>query len=144
MTFRIAVTISENVTKMHLFSAYEDFVGETLLSIPTHLGRLQYFRRLRHGSGYFHSGLERVYGESAAQSAVWRAHHELITELLRKPLRTWHENAVSDEDENFGELLDDYGKLLPRDVSRSQELHFKSVLLALSHLCRKHATDRAA
>ena len=73
-----------------------------------------------------------------------RAHHELIGELLRTPLRTLHENAADDGGNNFGELLDAFGKLLPRDVRRYQELHFKSVLLALSHLSRQQTTDRAA
>ena len=129
---------------MHLLSAYEEFVNQTLRSMPRQLDRLQYFRRLRHGSGYLHWGLETVYGQEAAQRAVLRAHHELIGELLRTPLRTLHENAADDGGNNFGELLDAFGKLLPRDVSRSQELHFKSVLLALSHLSRQQTTDRAA
>src|SRR5205823_5961511 len=123
---------------------YEDFVNETLLSVPRRLDRVRYFRRLRSGTGYRHWGLESVYGEDAAQNAVWRAHQELITELLRTRVETLHDDAAKDQSEDLDELLDGCRKLLPRGATRAQELHFRSVLLALLHLSGQRANDRAA
>jgi hypothetical protein len=144
MVLRAGVTFSENVTRMTLLSAYEDFVGQTLRSVPTRFARLRYFCHLCSGDGYLHWGLAQVYGEHAAQSAVSRAHRDLISDILRTPMRTLHEDAGQNQVEDFGELLKCSRKLLPQDASRAEELHLKSVLLALSRLSRRHATDQVA
>lgn len=66
----------------------EDVSDKTLSAIPTFFGRLAYLASLRETATgrYQHYGLERIYGETAAQRGLAFCHEELFFRILEMPL----------------------------------------------------------
>jgi hypothetical protein len=130
---------------MTLKSVREDLQTRTLRAVSGLLGKLDYFASLRQDDGsYSHWGLSRVYGESAAQRALAEAHHNLVSMILRTPLR----KLLQDVDESCGpkdlaqsefleKLENREGLSLPADPSAGSRRHLNSVLRALSALVAK-------
>jgi hypothetical protein len=127
---------------MRLNSALEDLTSTTLRAVAGMLGRLQYLSSLRSAGGrYLHWGLERLYGEQAAQEALTHAHHSVLAKILATPLR----ELLDDLEEcstQAGLTPRNYLKnlrncsldLLPENPGSGSEQHFNSVLYALSNL----------
>lgn len=128
---------------MTLKSALEDVKGTTLAAVSGLLGKLAYLASLRRGhDGYEHWGMESVYGRETAQRALRTAHADILTSVLRMPLRLLVKDlddaslqrGVSTADyvrgmeEHFEALLPGSGKDSPA------ALHLSSVLAALSSL----------
>ena len=130
----------EIVNSMRLKSALEDFEANTLAAVPGLLGKLSYLGELHDGDGASrHWGLEKVYGKDAAGGAMRASHRTLLSRILKTPLPV---------------LLDDVGtssairqvatkefllslKLphsLPKSPPPASQIHFRSVLHALSAL----------
>jgi len=138
---------------MTLKSAFEDVVGTTLSAISGILAKLEYVSHLRRASGqpYAHWGLERVYGEGAAQQALAEAHQLLFLRLLRTSLRNLREDVELScgkeipVDQYIANLRKDMQVLVPEDLGGGSQRHFNSVLLALSSLPRSRppSTPRA-
>ena len=125
---------------MRLRSALEDFEANTLAAVPGLLGKLHYLGTLHDGDGaYNHWGLEKVYGKDSAGSAITTCHRALLSRILKTPLSV---------------LLDDVGASspncqlangeflcllksphsLPKSPPPASQIHFRSVLHALSAL----------
>ena len=135
---------SELRTNMTLLSAYEDFVGRTLASLPGLLARLVYLGSLRDDAGdYCHWGLSRTFGPGRASEALAQAHAEAWLEVLRTPIP-----ALFAQDLEMGsETWRGQGeKLTPPEMSGGTKRHFNSILLALSQLSQaaKEPNQRAA
>jgi len=130
---------------MTLKSAIEDLQQTTLAAITGLLGKLSYLASLRSLRGrYEHWGMESVHGEESSQRAIRAAHAEVVTEVLRTPLRDLEQDAadVSRKDgvdevlyvEGLREHFDD---LLPGERKDSPAArHLNSVLEALWSLKR--------
>src|SRR6266705_2102825 len=124
---------------MTLTSAFEDFMHNTLQSLPSVLTRLEYVASLREPSGeYGHWGMNRVYGESRAQAALSQAHMRLFLEVLRSPIRELLTELVPSpgptEDCALKRLAVHGERAVPRDCGGGSALHLESVLAALSAL----------
>ncbi len=135
---------------MTLKSALEDLKGTTLAAVCGLLGKLAYLASLRRGqAGYEHWGIEEVHGREAAQRALRMAHREVVSSVLRMPLRL----LVEDVEQSCGQrgvpatdyikgMQEHFEALLPgsaKDSATAQ--HLSSVLVALSSL--KETTVRA-
>ena len=139
---------------MTLLSASEDFLANTLVSLPGVWGKLQYVSGLRKEDGrYGHWGLTRLHGEAAVQRALGEAHRDVFLKILRTPLAPLLEAAsLSAADQELDaasyllRLSAGSQALLPPDLAGGLEAHFSSVLKALSKLAqaRSSATRRAA
>jgi hypothetical protein len=77
----------ESVKFVALKSALEDFEGSTLSAVPGLLGKLRYLARLYTRGGYSHWGMEKVHGSGTAERAIRTSHGNLVTKVLRTPLR---------------------------------------------------------
>lgn len=131
---------------MTLRSAFEDLVNSTLASISGLLAKIEYLSSLRNGdrsAPYQHWGLERVYGERAAQQALAEAHRTLFLKVLRTSLRDLHrgtaigKEALSIPAQDYVEVLHARrSDLLPSDLGGGSARHFNLVLRALSSLAK--------
>jgi len=128
---------------MTLRSALEDIRETTLSAVSGLLGKLVYLVSLRQrGGSYRHWGMALVHGEESSQRALKTAHSEIVTEILRTPLkdlendvkRSSAEESVSAV-EYVDRLRSGADQLLP-DVPKNSEaaMHLNSVLVALSSL----------
>jgi hypothetical protein len=134
-----------------LRSPAEDFVTNTLASVPGVFGKLQYVAGLRRGpTDYFHWGMARAHGEGTASMAIARAHSEIFSEVLRSPVRSlWEEirDAADGSITQFVQaLLERKDSLIPVELGGGSKRHFNSVLLGLSGLATSLAlrTDPGA
>lgn len=131
---------------MTLLSAYEDFVGKTLASLPGLLARLVYLGSLRDDAGdYRHWGMSRTFGQRGASEALAQAHAETWLEVLRTPIPAL---LAETQDLEMGSETwrGQPEKLTPSEVSAGTRRHFNSILLALSLLSQaaKEPNRRAA
>ena len=130
--------LSGNRKLMRLKSALEDFEANTLRMVPGLLRRLSYLGRLYDGRGARgHWGLAKVYGEDAAQQAIYASYRVLLSEVLRKPLAVLlNELSTSCSSENVSEkeFLTALAQSPPTPLSRAARAHLGSVLGALSAL----------
>ena len=125
-------------------SVQEDLQTRTLRAVSGLLGKLDYFVSLRQQDGsYSHWGLSRVYGEDAAQRALADAHRNLVSSILRTPLRKLLKDLEeSCAPKNLGQtqFLEDLenreGVSLPADPYAGSRRHLNSVLRALSALVK--------
>jgi hypothetical protein len=128
---------------MTLKSALEDLKETTLAAVSGVLGKLAYLASLRRGQDqYEHWGMETVHGKESSQRALRTAHSEVLTSVLRTPLRVLMEDLeesskpqgmaaqeyVASMQEHFQDLLPGTGQDSPT------ALHLNSVLAALSSL----------
>jgi hypothetical protein len=128
---------------MTLKSALQDFKETTLSAVSGLLGRLTYVASLRHApGGYQHWGMEFVHGPEASDRALKTAHSEIVTGVLRTPLRSLVEDLKESSRvsgmsahayvENLrGHFRD---ALPPGREDSPTASHLSSVLLALSTL----------
>lgn len=129
---------------MSVFSVAEDFSCNTLEAVPGLLGKLNYVAGLKGPDGRCqHWGLERKYGESAAQKAMHNAHRELVFHVLRMPLRDLVKEAqfAADRDgvsveEYVSRLAADAERLLPSGSTDAFQGHFRIVLRSLLSLAQ--------
>ena len=125
---------------MRLRSALEDFEANTLAAVPGLLGKLHYLGALHDGNGtYNHWGLEKVYGNDAARSAISTCHRALLSRILKTPLPVLLDDvgASSANRQLAGsEFLRSLNSAhsLPKSPPPASQVHFKSVLHALSAL----------
>jgi hypothetical protein len=125
---------------MRLRSAQEDFETNTLAAVPGLLGKLLYLGALHDGNGtYRHWGLERVYGNGVARSAISACHRAVLSRILKTPLSVLQNDVeVSSASSQLatGELLCSLRlrQLLPKSAAPASQTHFTSVLHALSAL----------
>lgn len=129
---------------MTFFSAFEDFVSETLAALATSVGRLRYLANLRHQGRYRHWGMERVYGADAAQQAMGRAHTAVALEILRLPVReVMRQVRLEAERESVAageyveQLLTQAEALQPQKLGGGSARHFTATLKTLSKLGKK-------
>jgi hypothetical protein len=143
------VRISE-IGKMTLRSALEDLLATTLAGVAGIAGKMEYVASLRdHASGaYSHWGLNRAYGETAAQNALAEAHRLLFLRLLRTPLHTLCDDVVISSGalqmtavDYVERLRGRAAALLPADLGGGSARHFNSVLQALSILVSNPAKN---
>lgn len=122
-------------------SALEDLLGTTLAAIAGCVGKIDYVASLRDASSgaYSHWGLNRTYGEQAAQRALAEAHRQLFLSLLRTPLRTLRDEVMLSSgalqitaEEYMKQFQSRMPALLPQDLGGGSARHFSSVLHALS------------
>ena len=129
---------------MRLNSALEDLTNTTLRAVVGRLEQLQYLSSLRSAGGtYLHWGLQRLYGEQAAQEALIQAHHSILAGILATPLRELLEDleecsaqAGLSSRNYLKKLLGCSVDLLPVNLGSGSAEHFNSVLYALSNLQR--------
>jgi hypothetical protein len=128
---------------MTLRSALEDLLGTTLAGVAGIVGKIEYVASLRdaQSGGYSHWGLNRAYGEQAAQQALAEAHRLLFLKLLRTPLRALRDDVMLSSGalqvtagEYMEKLRNQMPALLPQALSGGSARHFSSVLHALSIL----------
>ena len=129
---------------MTLKSAMQDLQERTLRAVSGLLGKLEYLASLRRQDGlYSHWGLERVHGEEATRRALKDAHRDVVSNILRTPLR----NLVRDAEESAALKRTDPSELLeglrehpaqvtPANAEITTERHLSSVLHALLRLVR--------
>jgi hypothetical protein len=134
---------------MAFLSAEDDFRKNTLAALPNALKRLDYLAQLRENAGDFsHWGLERVHGKKQAQQAMRDAFERLLAEILRIPVQQLWKDAQELGAEDAA-LLRHLGRRLQRlvtkeelrNLSRTQQLHLRSVLAALQELSRSRSAD---
>ena len=129
---------------MTLLCALDDLLLRTLAVFPSVFAKLEYLSSLRGpDGGYAHWGLARVHGEIRAQRAMIESHENLISEVLRTPLRRLMEDAEAGcaaQDRQPSAYLQELStrttSLLPDDMGGGSTRHFSSVLHALSALAR--------
>jgi hypothetical protein len=129
---------------MGFLSAFDDLRATTLKAIPGLLGRIEYVSSLKEGGRYAHWGLTRVHGNRAAERALSDAHKLLVAEVLQTPLRLLvadNEASCASEGRETHSYLEGLSSrqsalLPPEDAGQPSELHFSSVLCALSALAR--------
>lgn len=122
---------------MTLFSASEDLALRTLRYVYGSLNRLTYLAGLKDPSGnYHHWGIARVHSDEECNRAALEAHHEVVHEMLRKPI-----SEMLLEVQRYGEaditpdaFSADMSRWMPQGSSKAAETHLKSVLHALSEL----------
>ena len=125
---------------MRLRSPLEDFEANTLAAVPGLLGKLHYIAALHDGEGaYDHWGLEKIYGTMAAQEAIDESHRMLLSKILKTPIAVLLDDLKTFSSSHqlatrqFISVLDS-PQSLPKPRTRAAQLHFKSVLHALSAL----------
>jgi hypothetical protein len=134
---------------MTLKSALQDVRATTLAAIQGLLGKLTYFASLRGGErDYLHWGLSLVHGEEPSEQALRTAHGEVLTRVLRAPLRVLlddlHETCQESGSKPsvFVKEMRGAGEdLLPPRRDEAAARHLSSVLAALSSL--EKAQERA-
>jgi len=130
---------------MTLKSALEDVKETTLAAVVGLLGKLGYLASLRRAQGrYEHWGMEAVHGPESSERALKTAHDEVVTEVLRTPLRSLEQDlqessrAAGVEARAYVESLrEHFEDLLPEQNKDSPAAsHLNSVLGALSRLTK--------
>ncbi len=132
---------------MSVFSAAEDFSCNTLEAVPGLLGKLSYLGSLKGGNGrYQHWGLERKYGESAAQKSMRNAHREIVLRILRTPTRDLLKEVEFAANRDGVSMMDyvsrlaaDAEHLMPMGATDACQSHFRIILrslLSLAQGCR--------
>jgi hypothetical protein len=131
---------------MRLRSALEDFEDNTLAAVPGLFGKLSYLAALHDGNGaYSHWGLERVYGQEVARGAMNAAHRMLLSRILRTPLRILAGDVTASSasrQQPAGVLLSSLtsNQSLPKSPPTASQVHFRSVLHALSAVAESRST----
>jgi hypothetical protein len=131
---------------MRLRSALEDFEANTLAAVPGLLGKLSYVAALHVGNGaYSHWGLEKVYGKDAAGGAINTSHRTLLSRILKTPLSVLLQDVrASSASCQLAptEFLLSLGspQSLPKSPPPASQVHFRSVLHALSVLAESRHT----
>src|SRR5215467_10415229 len=128
--------------RVGLKSALEDFEGTTLSAIPGALGKLHYLTGLHDGQGnYSHWGMTRVHGEGAARRAIHTAHVDVLSQVLRTPLRVLDEDLrraaareMVSERQFLAFLIARAPRALVAPSAAPTEKHLTAVLRALSAL----------
>ena len=136
---------------MTLLSASEDFLANTLVSLPGAWGKLQYVSGLRKEDGrYGHWGLTRLHGEAAVQRALGEAHRDVFLKILRTPLAPLLEAAsLSAADQELDaasyllRLSAGSQALLPPDLAGGLEADRKSTRLNSSHIQKSRMPSSA-
>ncbi len=134
---------------MTLSSALESLRSTTLKAIAGSLQKLAYLADLqRKGARGGHWGLERVYGDLAAQKAVEEAHREVVSSVLTTPLSrlrfdvTESCHLAGEETQGYLDELSSRGKdLLPANPGAGSARHLSSVLQALRALSKHRKPD---
>jgi hypothetical protein len=129
---------------MTLKSVKEDLQARTLRAVSGLLGKLEYLASLRQEDGsYLHWGLSRIYGEGAAQQALADAHRNLVSMILRTPLRKLRDDVDQScgpkhltQTEFLGELENRETQSVPQDPGAGSRRHLSSVLRALAALAK--------
>ena len=137
---------------MRLFSTFDDFCRTTLASVPGVFGKLDYIAGLRDEDGrYRHWGVERVYGEEAAQQAIAEAHRAIFLELLRMPLREVLKDLPEAEAARkkglrvfLEELKNRSHQYIPPDLGGGSPRHFSSVIESLLALAKRSRARSAS
>ena len=128
---------SEIVNPMRLRSALEDFEANTLAAVPGLLGKLYYLGALHDGDGtYNHWGLEKVYGNDAAWSAIGTCHRALLSRILKTPLPILLDDVGASSAKGQLATREFLFSLksphsLPKSPPAASQVHFRSVLHAL-------------
>ena len=133
----------ENGTIMRLLTALEDFQRITLRAVPGRLARLCFAASLRRAdSRYRHWGMERTYGEKAADSAIAQAHCDVFWDVLRAPVPDLFDE-INCADESLSQypqfLWERQLELLPRRAASANGAHLEWLLLTLTKLARGHS-----
>jgi len=134
---------------MTLSSALESLRNTTLRAILGSLQKLAYLADVqRKGKSGGHWGLERVYGDLAAQKAVEDAHREVLSVVLTTPLNrlrfdvTESCNTAGEEVRPYLEKLKSRkNDLLPGNPGAGSARHLNSVLQALLALSKYRKPD---
>ncbi|HEX8817159.1 MAG TPA: hypothetical protein VF753_16800 [Terriglobales bacterium] len=138
---------------MTLSSAFENVQQVTLHAIEGLLRKLEYLASLQDKKGgYEHWGITRVYGSSAAQEALSKAHRTVLSSVLATPISNLMDDiqkssssAGVSQDAYVQSLASDDPRMLPPNPGAGSELHLHSVIHALSSLlkARAHKADAA-
>ena len=127
---------------MALTSAVQDLQETTLRAVSGLLRKLEYLATLRDSQGsYFHWGMNRVYGDSAAGKALSNTHRSVLSHILAMPIRKLMDD-VERSSEAAGMSAEAYvdrlsassERLLPPEPGAGSARHLNSVLHALSSL----------
>ena len=132
---------------MSFRSAQDDFESRTLSVLPGLLSRLCYLGELHDGrGGYSHWGMSRVHGSETARRAIRSAHANMLTSVLRTPLkdliRDLADSAAASSlscEELLLSMEHHFERLLPHAPTAASQKHFKAVLHALSALLQNQA-----
>jgi hypothetical protein len=124
---------------MKLFSAVEDFVNETLASIPSKLGRLRFIAAMNKNGSYKHWGMSKRHGADEAQKAISEAHSDSFEKVLTSPVPNLaleeHETA-----EYSGRPEIELASALPSDLRGGTRRHLKWILRVVGLLSRDSKT----
>jgi hypothetical protein len=124
---------------MTLLSIKKDLQERTLRAVTGLLAKLEYIAGLRQLDGsYSHWGLSRVHGEETTQRALAETHENLVSAVLRTPLRKLASdvgescaNANVPEVEFLQALQAREAQLVPSNAGTGSRRHLSSVLRAL-------------
>lgn len=102
--------------------ACEDLKNRTLLTLPSHFGRLIYLASMRdYNTGqYYHDGLAKRFSEEAATEALAKCHREVFHFLLGSPLAELVgelERYVGVTPTEIDRMLDTWERLQPYRVA---------------------------
>ena len=120
---------------MKLFSAVEDFVNESLASIPSQLGRLRFIAAMNKNGIYKHWGMSKRHGADEAQKAISEAHSDSFEKVLTSPVP----NLVSEDREiaaSSGSQEVELASALPSDLRGGTPRHLKWILRVVGLLNR--------
>lgn len=129
---------------MTIKTALEDFVKNTLASLPGYWQKLLYFGELRkEDSDYDHWGMRRRYGTAASTSAMGAAHTDVFLRILRTPLRTLLADVRASAtpqnrspQEYVESLRDRRNEILPKDDGGGNAKHFDLTVRTMESLIR--------
>ncbi|MCU1286048.1 MAG: hypothetical protein JWO13_2398 [Acidobacteriales bacterium] len=136
---------------MRFTSAEEDFVVNTLSSIPHTMEKLSFMLNICEDSGEFvHWGLERLYGTNSARSALRQAYCSILRDVLKTPAQDlWNEIDVLCADtegrskEEFLGTLRDGATKLKRGV-QTDDLHLRFTLDGLLEAAKSRRASQNA
>jgi hypothetical protein len=129
---------------MTLSSALDNVQQVTLHAIEGLLRKLEYLASLQDKKGgYEHWGISRVYGTTAAQEALSKAHRSVLSSVLATPISDLV-NDIQKSSSSAGVSEDAYvrgldngdPRMLPPNPGAGSELHLHSVIHALSSLLK--------
>lgn len=123
---------------MKLFSAFDDFMNETLARIPSNFGRLRFIAEMRSEGRYVHWGMCKTYGDQNAQAAMAEAHSETFEQSLTTPVP---DLAAEDEAGDAATLDADTRPAIPAQRRGGTERHFRWVLKVTGLL--KHSAGQS-
>jgi hypothetical protein len=124
---------------MKLFSAFEDFVIQTLASFPSKFGKLRFIAEMRSEGKYQHWGLSKTYGDENAQKAIAEAHSDAFEKSLTTPVPVL---TAEDSAGDAEKLSADTVSAVPGDLRGTTERHFRWVLKVVELL--KHSSGRSS